>query len=346
MVCFNDICAQNVVMNAFIDTTQIRIGEQTKVRLEVSVDSGYQIIMPQFDKTLTPGIEILETTPETTMLNDGKRIQLKNSYLITSFDSTMYMIPPFKAMVDSTEYYSNSLSLAVYSVPIDTVNLQNIAGPKDVWDEELTWEEYRDAVHLAYLIIFFATLLTWIIVRLVKNKPIIRIVKIKPRQPSHVVALTKIAEIKKDIPLHTEGNSKEYYTRLTDALREYMTERFGFNATEMTTSEIIDHLKRINDKEKTAEIKSVLETADLVKFAKLRTAANENEMNMRYVVGFIDTTKNIEEEKNLQPTEKRIVNTRSLKQKRILIASIVAVSLLLVALSVLLFTDIKNLLGF
>ena len=172
----SDVAAQNVVMNAYIDTTEIRIGEQTKIKLELSADSGYKIVMPQFTENIVEGIEILETTFDTTVLNDGKRNLYTQEYLVTSFDSTMYLLPPFKAIVDSSEYLSNTLALAVYSVPIDTANLQNIAGPKGVRPEELTWEEYRDAVHLSFLLIFFLALLTWIVVRLVNNKPIIRIV--------------------------------------------------------------------------------------------------------------------------------------------------------------------------
>ena len=39
--------AQNVVLNAEIDTFQMLIGEQTTVRLELSVDSGWNVRMPQ-----------------------------------------------------------------------------------------------------------------------------------------------------------------------------------------------------------------------------------------------------------------------------------------------------------
>lgn len=345
MACATTVTAQNVVMNAYIDTTEIRIGEQTRIRLEVAADAGYSVVLPEFKKEIVSGIEILETKLDTSTLNNGKRNLFIQDYLVTSFDSTMYLFPPFKVVVDSCEYLSNQLALAVYSVPIDTANLQNIAGPKGVREEELTWEEYHDAVHLSFLLIFFLALLAWIIVRLVKNKPIIRIIKIKPRQPSHVVAMTRISEIKNDESLRRDGNAKEYYTRLTDVLREYMNERFGFNATEMTTAEIIDHLRRIEGKEEVAEVKAILETADLVKFAKMYPAVNENEMNMRNAIGFIDKTKNLEEEKNSQPTEKRVVNERSLNQKRALIISIGVVAAVLITIGIVLFTNIKNLIG-
>lgn len=43
-------------------------------------------------------------------------------------------------------------------------------------------------------------------------------------------------------------DQKAYYTLLTDVLRKYIKERFGFNAMEMTSSEIITRLQNENDK--------------------------------------------------------------------------------------------------
>ena len=334
--------SQNVVLNAEIDTFQMMIGEQTRIKLELSVDTGYKVVLPELEKEIVSGIEILEKKRDMKSLNGNRRNLYTDEYLITSFDSTLYNIPPFKVLVDSSEYLSNSLALAVYTMPIDTANLQNICGPKDVWDVDLTWEEYRDSVHLGVIMLFLALALAWVVVRFVKNKPIIRIVKIKPKEPSHLVALNKIDEIKNDETWRADENVKEYYTRLTDALREYMFARFGFNATEMTTSEILDYLRGIDNKENIAELKEILETADLVKFAKLHPTANENNRNMENAIEYVNVTKNIEEEKQ-EPTEKKIVNQRSMLEKRVLVASIVVIVLVLIGVIALLTTDLYNL---
>lgn len=334
--------SQNVVLNAEIDTFQMFIGEQTKIKLELSVDAGNQVKMPDTGKDLVLGIEILEKKNSIRSINDGKRDIYINEYLITSFDSTLYEIPPFEVLVNDSVFKSNSLALAVYSVPIDTTNLQNICGPKEVWEVNLTWEEYRDSVHLGIILFFLALALAWVVVRFVKNKPIIRIVKVKPKEPSHVVALNKIDEIKNDESWRQDNNTKEYYTRLTDALREYMYNRFKFNAAEMTTSEIIDYLHSIKSEDNIAELKEILEVADLVKFAKFHPTMNEKDLNMANAIEYVNATKNIEEEKQ-ETTEKRIVNKRSLLEKRILIASIVTIVITLVVIVVLLTTDLYNL---
>ena len=335
--------AQNVVLNARLDTFAIRIGEQTKATLDLSVDAGHNVQMPTIkDSLLVDGIEILESKTFDQNLNGGKRKRFVQEYLITSFDSTRYIIPPFSVVVDNDTFASNKLVLDVYSVEIDTANINNIAGPAKVVDVELTWEEIRDAAYLGILLAIVVAAFVWTTVRVIKNKPVIRIVKIKPKLPSHIVAMNRIDEIKQDTSLKAEGNEKEYYTKLTDVLREYMHDRYGFDAQEMTTSEIIDEMLKMKNKESIKELREILEVADLVKFAKMKPSMFENERNMTNAIEFVNGTKNIEEEKVKQPTEMRIKNERSLMQKRILIAVIAVLAIIIAAVTFLLTADLYN----
>lgn len=333
--------AQNVILNAKLDTFAMRIGEQTRARLELSIDSGYNVVLPELEKEkLVEGIEVLESK-EYSQNVDGGRKNYIQEYLITSFDSTRYEIPPFEVVVDKDTFASNRLILDVYSVEIDTANINNIAGPAEVVDVQLTWEEVRDAIYLAIILILVAVALVMTTISLIKNKPIIRIVKVKPKLPSHVIAINRIDEIRNNESLSAEGNEKEYYTQLTDVLREYMHDRFGIDAQEMTTSEIIDELLKIKDKESIKELKEILEVADLVKFAKMKPDERENRLNMTNAIEFVNETKNTEEQ-IVQPTEVKIVNERSLLHKRVLIAAVVILAVVVLGVIFLLTTDLYN----
>ncbi len=105
--------------------------------------------------------------------------------------------------------------------------------------------------------------------------------------------------------MQTSEDQKTYYTRLTDTLRKYIQERFGFNAMEMTSSQIIDNLQQTGDRKMLDELTELFSTADLVKFAKYSTLINENAVN------FIDSTK-IEG----QATEEKIVPQLNESDKR------------------------------
>ena len=172
------VVAQNVILNAKLDTFAIRIGEQTKATLDLSVDSGSEVVMPQLkEQMLVDGIEILEGKEYKESIDEGRRDRYVQEYLITSFDSTRYNIAPFNVVVNSDTFKSNRMVLDVYSVEIDTANIYNIAGPGNVIEVELTWEEIRDSVYLATILLFVGALFAWVVIRLINNKPIIRIIK-------------------------------------------------------------------------------------------------------------------------------------------------------------------------
>ncbi|MBQ4063655.1 MAG: hypothetical protein IJC92_05205 [Bacteroidaceae bacterium] len=339
--------AQNhVSVNAEIDSCQRFIGEQARIKLKVGVDANKRALLPQFDKEIMEGVEIVEKLPnDTQILNDGKRLLITEEYVVTSFDSALYAIPPFEVLVDGEPFYSEELALAVYMVPVDTTNLEQFFPPKDIWAVELTWDDYKGSVGYSLLFILLAAILAWVTIRYINNKPIIRIVKLKPKLPAHVVALNEMERIKSDTGWRTAGSSKEYYTAITDALREYMNERFAFNATEMTTAEIINELLKIKDKESLRDLRDILETADLVKFAKFNPPMNENDRNLLNAIEFVDSTKLADSEIQQQPTEKKVVNERSVREKRLLLLAVVLLSLATATVLALLISELYYLLS-
>ena len=129
-----------------------------------------------------------------------------------------------------------------------------------------------------------------------------------------------------EIDVDVDENPKAYYTELTDVIRIYIKERFGFNAMEMTSAEIIERLLEEKDKESIHDLKVMFETADLVKFAKYAPLMNENDMNLVNAVDFINQTK-IEEDPNAkkEPTEIKVEEKRS-KQGRIALLCSIAIT--------------------
>lgn len=98
------------------------------------------------------------------------------------------------------------------------------------------------------------------IIRYRDNKPIIKIIKIEPKLPPHQAAMKKIEEIKADKQVRRE-DPKLYYTELTEVLRTYIKDRFGFNALEMTSSEIIEHLLEVKDQQSISDLKTLFMTS-------------------------------------------------------------------------------------
>ncbi len=317
----------NVTVDASIDSLQIYIGEQAKITLEVSTDADKRAVLPIFTDTIIKGVEVVDVAkPDTQYLNDRKRLLIKQEYTITSFDSALYYLPPMEVKVDSQTYHSKALALKVYSIPVDTVNVDQFFGPKTVMQPPFVWADHIGLIARGIFLIPFCILLAYLLVRFFDNKPIIKKVKVEPKLPPHQVAMAEIERIKQK-KRWQKGEAKEYYTELTDAIRTYIADRFGFNALEMTSSEIIERLLESNDKEAISDLKELFQTADLVKFAKHSPLTNENDANLVSAIDFIkDTCVKEDETASPQPTEITVIEKRPLRIKILLGTGVVLLS--------------------
>ena len=315
-----------VTVDASIDSLQLLIGEQAKIKLQVSMNANQKLQLPLLRDTLVTGVEILDIAkPDTQLLNENKRWLISQEYTITSFDSALYYLPPFEVLVDNQAYRSKALALKVYSIPVDTLHPDQFFGPKDICEVPIIWEDVAPLVYSAVIMLILGALAVFFVIRFRDNKPIIKIIKVEPKLPPHQVAMKKIEEIKADKQIQRE-DPKLYYTELTEAIRTYIKERFGFNAMEMTSSEIINRLLEEKDPQSISDLKLLFETADLVKFAKHAPMMNENDMNLVNAIDFINQTK-VEEDPNAkkEPTEIRVEEKRS-KQGRIALMCSIAVA--------------------
>jgi len=337
-LCFVSSKAQ-VTAEAKLDSAGIFIGQRMGITVEVSADAGQMVEMPACDslQMLVPGVEFMNATPvDTEYVNEGKRMVLTRKYYVTSFDTALYRIPPMEVKVDGKVYKTKPMGMKVI-IPfkVDTLHVDSIFPIKGEMEPPFVWEDWRLVYGLSLFSLLMTVVLIYVAVRLKDNKPIIRRIKRKKHIAPHKAAMQKIAEIKEDKTLWQGDDSKEYYTQLTDTLRQYIRERYGFNAMEMTSFEIITKLQEVNDESAISELRELFQTADLVKFAKYSTLINENDRNLVYAIEYINQTKQEEtEEQKAQPEEIVVVEPHSRMTKRLLTAGVVLASVaLLLAVS-------------
>ena len=295
--------AQSVQVEQTLDSINgIFIGQQAHMTVGVTAKEGTQVEFPDWRPLtyLVPGVELLAIDADTVDAGDGLTT-FRKRLTITSFDEHLYPLPPVEVKVGGKAYKGNQLALKVITVDVDTVHPNQFYPPKDVQKNPFLWAEWRTPFLLSLLFVALLFLAVWFFLRLKANKPIIASIRIIKKILPHQRAMKAIDQIKAEHMTASE-DQKEYYTRLTDTLRQYIRERFGFNAMEMTTPEIIFHLQESGDQTMIGELKELFETADLVKFAKYSTLMGENDMNLVNAINFIDLTK-----LEGQPTEERIV---------------------------------------
>ena len=318
-------CLAQSSVTAKIEPIEMMIGEQATVTLTVQTADDAKVDWPTFQprQMLVPGVEVLNTqrTSDHTMV-----------ITLTSFDGNLYHLPPFKVKINGKEQQSADLALKVVEIEVDTTQLNKFFPPKDVQDNPFLWSDWSLSFWLSVLLLVLIALCGYLYLRLRDNKPVISHIKIVKRLLPHQKAMKEIEQIKADRMVASE-NDKEYYTKLTDTLRKYIEERYGFSAMEMTSSEIIERLTAAGDQQSLDELRQLFTTADLVKFAKYSTMINENDANLVSAIDFINQTKL--ENQPVEEVRKPVLSEadqRSQKERRVLkivILGIVSVAVLL-----------------
>ena len=287
-----------ITFKARLDSATLLMGKTTTLHLEITQDKGARGFFPneQVD-TLNAMVEIAERPAADTTDLGNNRIQINRDLIIQSFDSGMWVIRPIPYVVNGGTAYCNQLTLKV--LPVDVSQMKDVHDIKPVEEVPfnlLDWlPDYWWAWLLALLLIGAGI---WAYRKYYK-KGINPLKPSRKRLPPYEEAMINLQNLKA-AQLWQRGQEKEYFTGLTDILRVYIDRRFDINAVEMTSSQIIETLKR-NDETKAVneQLEMILEVADIVKFANARPLADDNEVAYQRAVNFVEATRPV-----AQPVEK------------------------------------------
>jgi hypothetical protein len=289
------LCAADVSVNADIDTVVIMIGRQIRLHLSSIQPKDVRVQFPLFSETISDGVEIVRREKHDTTIVSKNRIEVKQDYVITAFDSGVYYMPPFHFVLDNGDtLMTNSLTIKAITFPVDTVN-KFLCDVKPVLVPPFDWLRLFLNIGLGILIVLVLAVATLFIIYFVRNRSALFVATDEDKLPPHVVALQGLDKIKTE-KLWQQGREKQFYSDLTDVLRVYIEDRFSVNALEMTSDEIVEHLKELPEASVVLRgLEQVLKSADLVKFAKAVLTSSEDEMNINYSYSFVEETKKKEE---------------------------------------------------
>ncbi len=312
---FSFIEAQDVKVTSAFDSARIFIGDQTFFTVTVDKPASYLLDVKQYKDSLYKNIEILKGPVSDSSVKDG-RVRITQKYLVTSFDSGFYQIPPVYAELRSKDgikrFYSDYANLQVMRVRITpsdtTARIFDIVKPYKApltAGEVLPWA----------LLIMVAAVAVWFAIKYFKKMQLKKTGKvyIPDPDPAHVIAFRQLEQLKQE-KLWENGEIKNYYSRLSEIARLYLENRYGIYSMELTTVETLAELKKsgIKDNESTKKLRTVLTGADLVKFAKFNPEPAENELHYNYIWEYVNETKLIPE-----PVEKDSEKINGADQKKI-----------------------------
>lgn len=349
-----------VTVEASIDSLAILLGDQTHMHLEVTCNATDKVMLPllqdslpctlldagpfdQIRDSLSCDIEIVGgVKTDTIRLNDGRRVQYTQDYVITSFNPGLYQIDGLKVLIDTVEYASDDMALKVVIYDevlpkdnkIDDEYTYSIFNIKNIRRVPLLFSEVAPVLVALVILVILVLLFLYLLRHYRTNSPILQRITLEPILPAHIKAQNALEAIREEKGW-TKEDSKEYYTDLTDALRQYIQNRFGVNATEMTTSQVLEHLAGIADDEQMEEIRELLTTSDFVKFAKFHPLQNEKMQHFDVVSAYVDATK-VEQDENEEPKIEYVVVKKGLSPtaKGIMLGALIVFGLATIAIYV------------
>ena len=295
-----------ISVTAEADTTVVEMADQLHLRVRViSAESLSDVRLAPMPEAGTEfaGVDIVSVKADTLPDSPGKRV-VDYDVLIQPFDPGMVTLPPFGAVAGASTDTAFSGIVTLKVIPVDVDSLETINPLAAVAEPRTRWYDYVPVwvpwILLGLAVAALCTALVWYFRR---RKEVIIVRRQKPVPPYELAMqrLNALAEQK----LAENGHEKAYYTELVDILREYLAGRFGINAMEMTSPQIVKALRANAETRMSAEeMKPVLEIADFVKFAKVRPLPDDNARAFRRATDFVESTKPAPEPEPVQTDDK------------------------------------------
>jgi len=332
--------AQQPKVNAEIDSTSIKIGEQVIYSIEVETDSTNLVVFPE-GQTFDP-MEMVESLgADTTTVED--RFKLLKKYSLTQFDSGSYTIPQQKIIIQNREYLTDSFRVEVADVKVDTTRQKMypikpaVDVPKPFSIPNWVWWLLATLAVLGLAFYLFQ--------RRKKRK------EAEPELPPYEQAMFEMKQLDNSSLLQ-EREIKEYYSQLTFIVRKYLDRKIYDRALESTTSELIAYLElrkqagEFSLKDKSIDnLQQLLKRGDLAKFANSRPDVITAKSDRTKVEHLIKDIRQVVPE----PTEEELMqdeNYRREKLKRKRRTKIFAVIGGIVVLAIIVVTILVNTKGF
>ena len=260
-----------------IDTNNIIIGDHINFSIESEIKENE--VWPIFKDSLGQLEIISKTKIDSTKTNDGWI--LKQNFTVTQWDSGFFKTPIIQIGNKKSQQYI----ITVNTIPIDQEKeFYDIKKPINI---PLKFIEI-----LPYILLFLIIVMIIIFTRkyLRNRKPEIKKPEIIEKIiPAYVTALDDLEKLKTEKKWQS-GKIKDYYSDISDIIRIYIEDGLSTPAMEMLTKDIIHALKNKNIN--TENLNSLLNTADLAKYAKSKPSSNENELIMKIAIDFVHQTKN------------------------------------------------------
>ncbi len=280
--------SQNAVsVKASINKNKILIGEPIQLTIESTVPSNAEVAWVAED-SITHFDFVQKGKIDSLIKGDQK--SFRQDVIITSFDSGTQVLPRLSLSVNGVAYLTDSAIVEVgYSKFDPQKDYHDI---KDIVDVENPNAKYIPWIVVAITLLSIA-LVVYFIQKKKGTKEMEKQMAISKLTP-YEEAIKSLEELKQQ-KLTQNNQTKLYYTRLNDILRQFVLRKLQIASMVKTNDELILQLKQLNiSNEQFTQLAQALRMSDFVKFAKYLPGENDNEKNYSIIHSSVELLNKIE----------------------------------------------------
>ena len=282
------------------DKKEISIAEQLQLVLEASAPENMEVQFPSYSASLGDFalMDVKSYPARMTGSGDTIRVIHAATYLLEPYLPGTYSIPEMTVTyrdrnndADSIQLVTEELQIVIKSLlaqDTGTVEIKDIKGPLTLPQNSFL-QILLIAIVLLLILFGVAGFLFW--QKISSNKKTAEV-----QLPPEEIALQELERLLAE-NLLARGEVKLFHLRISDILRQYIENRFGFKAPERTTEEFLTELS-VTKLQKDlllgghkALLADFLRHCDLVKFARHEPTIPESEKTVSICRDFIEETK-------------------------------------------------------
>ena len=257
----------------------------------MELESGEKLIAAQPDLPIDTAHFELQNVGKWNIESRAPKLEREITYI--AWDSGLYRIEPILFTIQDANGNIRNVQtqplLLTVNNPQGTEGMLAPIGIKDIVKEELAWEDVMPYI-IGVILIAALSFLAFVAYKKWQNRNIAPVIQ-KIIQPPHVIAERLLQELNAK-QLWQNGKIKEFYSELSHILRGYLEDQFTMPALESTTDELIATLQKRQFEDIVVDkTQSLLQTADLVKFAKVEPPMTVHDGFWRDAVEVVELTK-------------------------------------------------------
>lgn len=257
---------REITIHSSVDRNHVTVGDPIRYTLTIESDAKCKVTPPDLGVNLG-AFEIRDYHVHRSRTQRGQRWTVE--FVIAIYDVGKFTIPPISVTYE-TNGKVNSIASQPVDITVESVKPSQQADIRDIKPPASVRLSVWDFRWLILAVLLLLALGIGVRVWLKRRKPKIEEQALieKPPVPPDEEALAALQALVSSGLLES-GQTKEYYSRLSQILRRYLERQFEIPALESSTSEVVQrlHLANLSTGESQC-VSAILALSDLVKFAK------------------------------------------------------------------------------